>query len=59
MIPQRNLLRDVVREYSHARQTWEQAQARGDSDRADAAFSKMQLIEDCIALHERSREWRG
>lgn len=53
------LLRAVVRSYSQARERYESAQARGDVDRADEALSRMQLIEDCVAVRELSREWRG
>lgn len=60
MIGTRNLLlREVAKRYSQARERYESAREFGDTDRADEALSSMQLIEDCIAVRELSREWRG
>lgn len=55
----RKLLQDVTRAYSQARERYTQAQYRGDVERADEALTRMQTIEDCIAVTERSRVWRG
>jgi hypothetical protein len=55
---ERSLLRDVARAYTRAIGSYEQHQARGNSDLADAAFTKMQEIEQAISIRELNSSWR-
>jgi hypothetical protein len=53
------LLREVSSRYERSRRMYEQAQARGDTDRADEHFSDMQVIEKSIHVTEVNSAWRA
>lgn len=53
-----SLLREVSSRYERSRRMYEQAQARGDVDRADEHFSDMQTIEQSIHVTEVNSAWR-
>lgn len=54
----RSLLCDVADAYYHIRQRFLQYSRRGDTERADEAFSEMQEIERSIQIREVTPGWR-
>jgi len=56
---ERTLLSEVSDAYQRARRNYEQHQARGNAEMADAALSKMQTIESSIQIRELNSAWRN
>ena len=46
-------LKDVTRRYGHAMERYEQGMQRGDTERAEAALTEMQEIEQRVTIIER------
>lgn len=55
---ERSLFHDVAFAYVRAYEHFERLQARGNSDLADAAFSRVQMIETSISVRELNASWR-
>jgi hypothetical protein len=55
----RSLLREAAFAYVRTFERYEQAQARGDSERADEAYSRIQDMEQSLNVTETNSAWRA
>ncbi|HLY06137.1 MAG TPA: hypothetical protein VKR31_10345 [Rhizomicrobium sp.] len=55
---ERALLRRVARAYVREEGRYARYAERGATDLATAALARMQMIESCIEIKERSQSWR-